>query len=227
MTEVSYKKSENKFISKTFLYMTMGLVVTFAIAYLVSSSEACMNLIYSNGASLFVVCAIEIGLVVIINKQLENISTNTALALFLLYSAISGITFATIFALYDLSSIITVFIIAAIMFFCCSMIGLTSKRDLSTIGRICIMALVGIIVASIANFFIGSTGLYNSISYIGLFLFCGLTAYDMQKIKFIHQSSYEFNKENLNKFAIVAALELYLDLINLFIYLLRLIGKKR
>ncbi|GAA0122761.1 MAG: Bax inhibitor-1/YccA family protein [Clostridium argentinense] len=227
MTDISYKRSENKFISKTFLYMTMGLVTTFIVAYLVSISEVFMNLIYSNGYSLFAICAIEIGLVVIINKQLKNISTTTAFALFLLYSAVNGITFATIFAIYDLSSIITVFIIAAIMFFCCSMIGLTSKKDLSTMGRICIMALIGIIVASIMNFFIGSASLYNGINYIGLFLFCGLTAYDMQKIKVIHQSSYELNKAHLNKFAVIAALELYLDLINLFIYLLRLIGKRR
>ncbi|WP_040327463.1 Bax inhibitor-1/YccA family protein [Clostridium ihumii] len=227
MTNISYKKSENKFISKTFLYMAMGLVLTFAVAYLVSINPFFINLIYSNGMILFTVCAIEIGLVVIINRKLEDISSKAALALFLLYSAVSGITFATIFTMYALNSIITVFIISAVMFFCASMIGIKSEKDLSTVGRIAIMALMGIIIASILNIFIGSGGLYNAISYIGVFLFCGLTAYDMQKVKHIHMNSYELSSQDVSKYAIIAALELYLDLINLFIYLLRIIGKRK
>jgi len=107
------------------------------------------------------------------------------------------------------------------------MIGMTSKKDLSMVGRIAIMGVVGILVTSLFNLFVGSDELSMFVNYIGIAVFCALTAYDMQKVKLIHEQNYGYDATTTNKFAIIAALELYLDFINLFIYLIRILGKKK
>lgn len=136
---------------------------------------------------------------------------------FILYSALNGVTLGSIFINYNVKSIISVFLVAAAMFFCCSMIGMTTKRDLSVVGRIAIMGLVGILITTLINMFIGSQQTWSMLNYLGVIVFCALTAYDMQKVKHIHQESYGMDPIMVNKFAIIAALQLYLDFINIFL----------
>ncbi|GAA0116335.1 Bax inhibitor-1/YccA family protein [Clostridium senegalense] len=224
----SFQVSQNKFIGKTLLYMTMGLILTFIVSYALCINEDFIIFLYYNQYSFFVAIVVEIGLVSLITRKMESMSVKTGFILFLLYSVISGVTFSAILLAYSLESIIFIFFIAALMFLCSGMIGMTTKRDLSTLGRFAIMSLVGIIIVSIINMILGSNdGLFNFINYVGMIIFCALTAYDMQKIKIIHKYSYELSPVEVNKFAILAALNLYLDLINIFIYLLRLLGRKR
>ena len=147
--------------------------------------------------------------------------------MFIAYSIINGLTFGSIFVIYSLQSIISIFVVTAAMFFCCSMIGMTAKKDLSMIGRIAIMGVVGILITSLFNLFIGSGQLSIMVNYLGIAVFCALTAYDMQKVKLIHEKNYSYDADTTNKFAIIAALELYLDFINLFIHLISILGKKK
>jgi len=207
--------------------MALGLIITFAVGYYISSSISMMALIYSNPALTIGIVIIELALVVVLSRKIDKLSTKAALSLFIAYSIVNGVTFGAIFIIYDLGSIISVFIVAAAMFFCCSMIGLTTKKDLSMVGRIAIMALVGIILATFMNLFMNSNEFSMLISYIGVVIFCALTAYDMQKVKLIHDENYGYDSDTTNKFAIIAALELYLDFVNLFIHLLRILGKKK
>lgn len=227
MTEISYKQSESRFIGKTFLCMALGLIITFVTAYFMSLNEGFINLIYSNGKSLFIIFTLQIITVSFIGRRVEKSSALTRFLLFCVYSILTGITFSTIFLLYELQSIVIIFMIAALMFFCSGMIGVTSKRDLSTVGRVSMMFLFGMIIATIVNVFIPSSGFDKFISYIGIVVFCGLTAYDVQKIKAIHENAYNINPEDINKLAVMAALEVYLDLINIFIYLIRLLGREK
>lgn len=227
MHEISYSKSENNFINKTLLYMAIGLIITFAVGYFVSTNLSMMMLIYSNPAFFIGVVIIELSLVVILSRKISKLSIQGALAMFIAYSTINGLTFGSIFVIYSLESIISIFIVTAAMFFCCSMIGMTSKRDLSTLGRVAIMGVVGILIASLFNIFIGSSGLSIAVNYIGIAVFCALTAYDMQKVKLVHERNYSYDATTTNKFAIVAALEIYLDFVNLFIHLISILGKKK
>lgn len=226
MSEVSFQKSESKFINKTLLYMALGLIITFAVSYLISTNLDAVYFIYFNSGVVIGLTIIELALVVILTRALSKMSTKTAIAMFITYSVINGLTLGSIFIYYDLSSIISVFIVAAAMFFCCSMIGMTAKINLSTIGRVAIMAVFGIIIINVLNLFMRLDGLSIMASYIGVVAFCALTAYDMQNIKRIHNESYMYDSETVNKFAIIGALELYLDFINLFIHLLRIFGRR-
>lgn len=221
-----FQKSEAGFINKTLMNMAIGLFITFIVAYFVSSSSVMLNVIFANAFIPIILGIMEIGLVFYLSRNIEKLSFTQARMWFFVYSVLNGLTFSIIFLVYTAGSIASVFIVAAAMFFCCSMIGITTKVNLSTFGRVLIMALVGLIVVSIINVFLGSAQLDFTITIAGIVIFCGLTAYDMQKIKHFHQNSYYVDRELVDKFSIVAALTLYLDFINLFIYLLRLFGKK-
>lgn len=223
--ELSYTKSQAGFISKTFLYMALGLFVTFGVGYLVSTSEAAIRMLYFNPAILFVIAGVELVLVFVLGRNIEKMSVQTALTMFVVYALVNGLTFGSIFLVYGIRSIVTVFLVSAVTFLACGFVGVTIQRDLSGFARFAMMALIGIIVASIANMFLGLQGLDMMISYIGVFIFCGLTAYDMQKIKRIHYESYYMNSETVGKYAIMGALNLYLDFINIFLYLLRLLAR--
>lgn len=224
MREASFEKSQSKFINKTLLYMALGLLITFVTSIIMISTDLVYVLFSGFGGSILIVAVIEFGLVVYISRRINKVSASTALGLFFLYSFVSGITFSVILLNYSLGSIMSVFMLAAAMFFCAAMVGMTYPKDLSVVGRIAIMAVLGLIIASIFNIFIGSTGLYAIISYVGVAVFCALTAYDMQKIKQIHNQAYYMDSETADKYAIISALNLYLDLINIFIYLLRIFG---
>lgn len=222
----TYEKSQSKFINKTLLYMTMGLLVSFLSGYVIASIPAIYTVINRSAGSILVLGILEIGLVALISRRIDRLSQQAAMGFFILYSALNGVTLGSIFIRYNLKSVISVFLVAAAMFFCCSMIGMTVKKDLRVVGRIAIMGLVGIIITTLINMFIGSQQTWSMLNYLGVIVFCALTAYDMQKVKHIHKESYGMDPIMLNKFAIIAALQLYLDFINIFIYLIRIFGQE-
>ena len=224
--DVTYKKSESNFINKTFMYMGVALLITFVTAFITAQSQTIINVIFGNPIIPIVLFGAEILLVVSISRSLNKLSREKMLGLFLIYSILNGLTFSIIFLAYTGSSIATVFLIAAAMFFCSAMAGITAKRDLSMVGRIAIMGVVGLIVMSIAGMFIPGIASNPLFNVVGVIVFCALTAYDMQKIKKIHSSSFHGDPETVNKLAIMAALSLYLDFINIFLYLLRLFGSR-
>lgn len=224
MTGLTYEKSQGKFINKTLLYMSLGLIITFVTAILMISTGIAIEMYYALQGGIFIIAVIELGLVVYISRRINKITASKAMGLFLLYSFVNGITFSVILLGFDLTLVLSAFMLAAAMFFCASMVGMTYPKDLSAVGRIAIMAVLGLIIASVFNWFVRSSGLYTIISYAGVAIFCILTAYDMQKIKNIHRSAYSLDAETSNKYAIIAALNLYLDFINIFVYILRIFG---
>ena len=224
--DVTYKKSESNFINKTFMYMGVALLITFATAFITANSQTMINIIFGNPMIPFVLLGAEVLMVFSISRKINKLSREQMLGMFLIYSILNGLTFSSIFLIYSGSSIATVFLIAAAMFLCSAMAGITTKKDLSMVGRIAIMGVVGLIVMSIAGMFIPGIASNPLINVIGVIIFCALTAYDMQKVKKIHSSSFHGDPETVNKLAIMAALSLYLDFINIFLYLLRLFGSR-
>ena len=167
----------------------------------------------------------EFGLVVAISAAINKLSLTTATLLFILYSVINGATLSFIFAIYTMSSIASVFFITAGTFAVMAVIGYTTKKDLTSMGKILFMALIGIIIATVVNIFLKSTGLEMIVSYLGVLIFVGLTAYDSQKIKQMLLTAPDAG-EGAQKLALLGALSLYLDFVNLFIYLLRIFGRR-
>ena len=160
-----------------------------------------------------------------ISAAINKLSLTTATLLFVLYSVINGATLSFIFAIYTMSSIASVFFITAGTFAVMAVIGYTTKKDLTSMGKILFMALIGIIIATIVNIFLKSTGLQMIVSYLGVLIFVGLTAYDSQKIKQMLLMAPDAG-EGAQKIALLGALSLYLDFVNLFIYLLRIFGRR-
>ena len=167
----------------------------------------------------------ELGLVYFISSRIMNLSLTTATLLFIVYSILNGVTMSFIFLVYTTSSIANVFFITAGTFGAMSLIGYTTKRDLSKMGQLLMMALVGLIIASFANILMKSDTLSLIISYVGVVVFVGLTAWDTQKIKRMLAQADDIS-EDAQKIALLGALTLYLDFVNLFLYLLRLLGKR-
>ena len=167
----------------------------------------------------------ELGLVYFISSRIMNLSLTTATLLFIVYSILNGVTMSFIFLVYTTSSIANVFFITAGTFGAMSLIGYTTKRDLSKMGQLLMMALVGLIIASFANILMKNDTLSLIISYVGVVVFVGLTAWDTQKIKRMLAQADDIS-EDAQKIALLGALTLYLDFVNLFLYLLRLLGKR-
>lgn len=208
---------ENKVLTKSFLWMMIGLFVTFATGFCVCSSEKLIIAIFSNGYY-YIFSILEFILVIVLSARITKLSESTAKTMFLIYSFVSGLTFSSIFLVYSVASILYVFLIAAALYGIMAFIGYTTKIDLSKIGTYFLFGIIGIVIASIVNIFVGGSLLSLFICIAVLILFLGVTAYDVQKIK------------NLSSFAaapIYGALELYLDFINIFISLLQLFGKNR
>lgn len=211
----------NKVMSKVFLWMFIGLAITFATGYYITTNENMMTTIYTN--SYYILFSIiELVLVIFLSIRIRKMSPTTCKVMFILYAFISGITFSSIFYAYKLSSIIYYFIIAALVFLAFAIIGYATKLDLTKFGTYLLMALFGVIIASIVNIFVGSENLNVLLSALLLLIFMGITAYDVQKIKRLQNSG--ISEENL---AIYGALELYIDYINIFLELLRLFGDNR
>ena len=211
---------------KVYLWMTLALVITGFTAYYVASSESLMMALFSNQIIFWGLVIGELVLVFSLSAAINKLSLTTATLMFVLYSVVNGATLSFIFILYTTASITNVFLITAATFAVMAFFGYFTKTDLTSWGKILMMALIGIIIATIVNIFTKSEGLAVILNYLGVLVFVGLTAYDSQKIKQMLMQAPDAG-EGAQKVALLGALSLYLDFINLFIYLLRILGSKR
>ena len=205
------------------MQMSAALTITGLVAYFLSQSSAYINMLINTPSLLWIVLIAQIGVVVLLSARLHSFSMSTATILFILYSVLTGVSFGTIFLAYAMSDIIATFFVTAGTFFVTSLVGYVTRMDLSKMGSILFMLLIGLVIATVVNIFLGSSGLYMVCTYLGVIVFVGLTAYDTQRIKTMF-NEYGTADDNGQKLALMGALMLYLDFINLFIYLLRLIG---
>ena len=212
-------------VKNVYMWMTLALGVTGVVALAVAGSEQLMLSLFSNSAIFWVLLIAEIGLVFYISARIMKISFATATTLFMLYSVINGVVLSALFAMYTKASVASAFFVTAGTFGAMSLYGYFTKRDLSSIGNILFMALIGLIIATVVNIFFASDTLYWVITYAGVLIFVGLTIYDTQKIKRMLYGM-EIN-ETSQKLALLGALTLYLDFINLFLYILRILGDRR
>ena len=211
----------NKIFAKIFLWMFLGLMLTFGVAYYISTQDNIVYNLFSNSKYL-IIWIIEIVVVVVLSARINKLSVMSARILFLLYSFLTGITASSIFIVYSIGSIIYVFLIAAILFLIFGLIGYFTKLDITKIGSILFMALIGSLICIIINMFINNEAFDLGISIVMVLIFLGYIAYDINIIK---RNLYNIQDED--KLAIYGALELYLDFINLFLRLLSLFGKSR
>ncbi len=220
------QEASTVFLAKVFNWMAIGLGLTGAVAYLTANTGLANSIV---GTPLFFILIIaELGMVFYLSARIEKMQASTATGLFVAYSVLNGLTLSVIFLAYTSSSIAGTFLITAGMFGAMAVYGLVTKRDLSGMGSFMFMGLIGIIIASIVNIFLQSSSLYWAISVIGVLVFVGLTAYDVQKIKHMgEQGIMEQGEVAIRKGSIIGALALYLDFINLFLMLLRFFGGSR
>lgn len=210
---------------KVYVWMTLALVITGFTAYGVATSPGVLQLIFGNQILFWGMIIAELALVIGVSAAINRLSLTTATLMFILYSVINGALFSSIFLIYTASSIATVFFITAGTFGAMALIGYTTKTDLTSIGKYLFMALIGLIIATLVNMFIKSEGFTYILSYIGVLIFVGLTAYDSQKIKQMLLQAPDAG-EGAQKIALLGALTLYLDFINLFLHLLRIFGRR-
>lgn len=211
---------------KVYVWMTLALVLTGITAYGVASSPSLMMTIFQTPAIMWGLIIAELIIVIAISAAINRLSLTTATLLFVLYSVLNGATLSLIFAVYTMSSIANVFFITAGTFGVMAAYGYFTKRDLSSWGKLLLMALIGLIIATLVNvFLVKSSGFDLILSYAGVLIFVGLTAYDTQKIKQMLAMQTDMG-EGAQKVALLGALSLYLDFINLFLYLLRIFGRR-
>lgn len=213
------------YMLKIYNYMTLGLGITGVIAYGVFSSEALLTVILGNPIMFWGLVIAQLGIVVYLSARIEKIHPQTAKLLFFGYAALTGLTFSSIFVAYTMDSIARVFFISAATFGSMSLYGYTTKRDLTGMGSFLFMGLIGVVIASVVNLFVASSALGFVISVVGVLVFVGLTAYDTQQLKLMYR--HVGGTAMGENYAVVGALRLYLDFINLFIMLLRLMGDRR
>ena len=223
--ELSMSAAFPVLMRKVYVWMTLALALTGFTAYGVATSPGIITALYSNSVLLWGLVIAEFAIVFGVSAAINRLSLTTATLLFVLYSVINGALFSSIFLIYTMSSIASVFFITAGTFGVMALIGYTTKKDLSSMGKILFMALIGIIIATIVNIFLKSSGLEMIVSYLGVLIFVGLTAYDTQKIKNMLMMAPDASEAS-QKIALLGALNLYLDFINLFIYLLRIFGRR-
>lgn len=211
---------------KVYLWMTLALVITGATAYYVATSPTLLSVIFGNPVMTWGIFLAPLVLVIVLSAGIQKLSLTAATLVFVLYSVLMGVSLSTIFFAYDLGSIFQTFFITAATFGAMALYGYTTKSDLTSWGRLLFMALIGLIIAAIVNIFLGNSMLDLAISAIGVLIFVGLTAYDSQKIKEMLLQAPDAS-ESMQKLALLGALSLYLDFINLFLYLLRFFGNNR
>jgi FtsH-binding integral membrane protein len=220
------------FMSKVFSWMFLALAVTALVSYTFASSMDLMGLLYNldtgNMSILgWVVMLAPLAFVLIIGFRFKSLSRNTLLFLFISFAILMGMSLSSILLVFTGASVFTTFMVTAGTFGIMALVGYTTKTDLTKFGSILMMGLVGIILASIVNFFLGSETMDYVISILGVLIFTGLTAYDVQKLKNVGMALGPYQGLNRDKMAIVGALTLYLDFINLFLFLLRFLGNRR
>lgn len=219
------KITARTFIARVYGWMALALVISGFFALYTSSSDFMFNIVWGTKYGIYFFLILELALVFILSASIQKMSKGIATFFFFLYSIINGITLSVIFLVFDINSIGLVFFISAAMFGAMAIYGHKTTQDLTSAGRYLTMALIGLIIASIANFLFRSSMLDWIISLVSVVVFIGLTAYDSQKMMKTAQISDE--SDTFKKAAIIGALELYLDFINIFLNLLSLFGKRR
>ena len=220
------ESEKRKFLTRTYGWMALALVISAASAYITAGNTALLKLLFGgSGIGFWVVAIGEIALVWWLSASIRKISPAAASVAFIVYSALNGLTLSSIFLVYTGTAISQTFIAAAGMFGGMCLYGAVTKQNLNSFGRYLIMALWGIIIASLINLFLRSSGFSWLISLITVVVFVGLTAYDSQKI--LRAAEYSDGSDTFKKASIIGALELYLDFINIFLALLRLFGRRR
>jgi FtsH-binding integral membrane protein len=213
---------QRSIISQAFLWMTFGLAVSGGVGVVVASSPDLLSLIIGNTAVFFGLLILEILLVITLSAAIMRLPTGVAMTIFIVYAALNGLLLSGIFYAYSLDSLFSTFFITAGTFAIMGIYGYTTKRDLTRIGNLALMALIGLILASLVNLFLQNTIVYWITTYVGILIFVALVAYDTQRLKRLSASG-----EAAGRLAILGALRLYLDFINLFLFLLRIFGRGR
>ena len=222
----AHAAEQQRFMVRVYNWMAAGLAITGFMAFYVSSSPVMMNILFGNPIVPIILIIAQIGLVFWLASRVMQMSVSQATGVFLLYAGLTGVTFSTLFVVYTSASITSTFLVTAGTFGAMSLYGYTTKKDLTSWGSFLFMGLIGLIIASVVNMFMQNSMMSTIISYVGVLIFVGLTAYDTQKIKEMNIIGNEGTDED-TKEAIQGALTLYLDFINLFLMLLRLMGDRR
>ncbi|MCC8366495.1 Bax inhibitor-1/YccA family protein [Xenorhabdus sp. PB61.4] len=215
------------YMAQVYGWMTCGLLLTAFVAWYAANTLAIRDAISSNAIVFYGLVIAQLALVFVLSGLVHKMSGAVATGLFMLYSMLTGLTISSIFVVYTSGSIASTFVISAAMFGALSVYGYTTKRSLSGMGSFLFMGLIGIVLASLVNIWLKSPALMWAITYIGVLVFAGLTAYDTQKLKEMGAELDVNDKENMRRYSITGALTLYLDFINLFLMLLRILGDRR
>ena len=219
-------RSVASFMYKVYAWMSFGLAVTAFVAYGVYTTPELFKALILNKYVFFGLIIAQLGLVIIISSAFQKLSYAVNMLLFMLYSGLLGVTLSVIFAVYQISSIYQIFAVTVAMFGFMAVYGYYTKSDLTAVGQVMFMGLIGLIIAGVINLFLNNPVFEYVISFIGILVFTALTAYDVQKIKVLGQNFLNKGEEE-RKVALMCALSLYLDFVNLFLYLLRFLGKKK
>lgn len=221
------KAAQSTLLRSVYVWMTLALVITGFVSMYVAQSYQMISFIFGNKLALWGMLIAELAVVFYLSARINSISFTKATVMFIIYSILNGATLASIFLVYTMSSIASTFFVAAGTFGVMALYGYVTKSDLTRIGNICLMALIGLIIATLVSMFWQNSMLQMIITYVGVILFVGLTAYDSQKIKRLLTADGIEVTEETQKIALLGALTLYLDFINLFLYLLRLLGDRK
>lgn len=221
------KAAQSTLLRSVYVWMTLALVITGFVSMYVAQSYQLISFIFGNKLALWGMLIAELAVVFYLSARINSISFTKATVMFIIYSILNGATLASIFLVYTMSSIASTFFVAAGTFGVMALYGYVTKSDLTRIGNICLMALIGLIIATLVSMFWQNSMLQMIITYVGVILFVGLTAYDSQKIKRLLTANGIEVTEETQKIALLGALTLYLDFINLFLYLLRLLGDRK
>lgn len=225
--ELTRVSAYSKLMRSVYLWMTFALIITGLTAATVAFSPAMLSMLFSSKITFYGLIIAELAVVIILSARIQKLSFTTATLMFILYSILTGATLSVIFLAYQLDSIVTTFFVTAGTFGSMTLIGYTTKKDLSKMGTYLLMTLIGLVIATLVNMFLANSTLDWIITYVGVLLFIGLTAYDTQKIKqMLREYGTEIN-ENSQKMALIGSLTLYLDFINLFLYLLKILGNRK
>ncbi len=227
-TDAQVQIGVNSFIRSVYNWMAIGLALTGGVALFTANSPTLLGLIFTNQIVFFGLMIAELGMVFYLSARVQKLQASTATGLFVAYAALNGLTLSFIFLAFTQTSIAATFFICSATFVACSIYGMTTQRDLTSLGSFMFMGLIGIIIASVVNVFVRSTAMFAIINYVGVLVFIGLTAYDTQKLKTMARTQPAgLDAGVIRKGAIMGALSLYLDFINLFLMLLYILGGER
>ncbi len=221
------KAVENVLLRSVYNWMALGLFISAFTAFITTQSPFLLNIIYGNSVVIWVLLIGELGLVIGLSGAIQRLSAATASGMFLLFSFLNGLTLSSVLLIYTASSVFQTFLTTSLMFGAMSAYGYFTKADLTSWGRYLFMGLIGIIIASVVNIFLANSTMDWIISFLGVVIFTGLAAYDTQKIKRLGEQMVGADGEQVGKAAILGALALYLDFVNLFLMLLRFMGQRR